>query len=207
MVTSRNHIRNRVSHLTIKSVCVYCGSSNHADDIFKKAAQAVGSALAHCGYRVIYGGGHVGLMGLVADSALQAGGEVIGIIPEHIKTHEMQHTGLTELIVVDSMHIRKDMMAEKADAFIALPGGFGTLDELFEIMTWKQLGLHTKPIVIYNIHHFWDPVLGLIDHIIDQHFAIPEHRELYTVATNLNELFTALNAPIGHSFDPEKKWD
>ncbi|MGE4351911.1 MAG: TIGR00730 family Rossman fold protein, partial [Bdellovibrionales bacterium] len=150
--------------MTIESVCVYSGSSVHVAPLYKTAAQDVGRTLAQHKLRLIYGGGLVGLMGLTANAALNAGGEVIGIIPEHIRSHEIQHPGLTEMHVVDNMHIRKSMMAEKADAFVALPGGFGTLDELFEIMTWKQIALHTKPILIYNVNNFWDPLLALIDH-------------------------------------------
>ena len=195
--------------LNIQSVCVYCGSSSHVDEAYKQTAVDVGTALAKHKLRVVYGGGHVGLMGLLADSALAAGGEVVGIIPEHIRAREVQHIGLTDLIVVSSMHARKSMMVERADAFVVLPGGFGTLDETFEILTWKQLGLHNKPIIIYNQGGFWTPLLGLIDHITSTGFAphsTKDHAQFYTVANNLAELFTALALPREPMMDPATKW-
>ncbi len=192
--------------LAVRSVCVYCGSSNRVDELYKKTAVAVGTALAQRGLRVVYGGGHVGLMGLLADAALAAGGEVIGIIPELIRSREVQHTQLTELHVVDSMHTRKRMMEERADAFLILPGGFGTMDELFEVLTWKQLGLHDKPIIIHNEHGFWTPLLGLIDHIIEAGFAPASNRQFYQVTATIDELFAALSAPLAPPVDPAKKW-
>lgn len=192
--------------MTIHSVCVYCGSSNHVDDVYKKLAVDVGTALAQHKKRIVYGGGHVGLMGLVADSALKAGGEVIGIIPEHIRAHEVQHKGLTELHVVDSMHTRKNLMAEKADAFVVLPGGFGTLDEAFEVLTWKQLALHNKPIIIFNVNGFWDPLIKLIDHMIEQGFAPKNNYLIFKTVTNMEELFTALSTPSGDTLSPDAKW-
>jgi uncharacterized protein (TIGR00730 family) len=192
--------------LTIETICIYCGSSAHVDPVYKQTARNVGAAIARQGLRLVYGGGHVGLMGLVADAALAEGGNVIGIIPEHIRSHEIQHTGLTELHVVDSMHIRKSMMAEKADAFVALPGGFGTLEELFEVMTWKQIGLHTKPIIIFNVNGFWDPLLGLIKHTIDTGFAPLNNRRIFSVASSVEEMMAAFHAaPVG-GFSPEDKW-
>jgi len=193
--------------LLIHSVCVYCGSSNHIDARYHDSAREVGAALALHKMRLIYGGGHVGLMGLVADAALAVGGEVVGIIPEYIRSHEMQHTGLTELHVVDNMHIRKDLMAEKADAFVALPGGFGTLDELFEILTWKQIGLHTKPIIIYNDQGFWDPMLGLIEHVIAGNFAPQNNRKIFKVVDNVNDMMTEIMTPESETFDPKDKWN
>lgn len=192
--------------MTIQSVCVYCGSSNKIDETYKQVAIDVGKALAQHKLRLVYGGGHVGLMGLVADSALQSGGEVVGIIPEHIRAHEMQHLGLTELHVVDNMHTRKNMMVEKADAFVALPGGFGTLDELFEILTWKQLGLHTKPILIYNVNGFWDPLVDMINKIIEQNFAPKNNYLIFKTVSSVDEMFTALFAPPPAYEGPESKW-
>jgi uncharacterized protein (TIGR00730 family) len=194
------------SAIKLGNICIYCGSSSHVDEVYKQTARNVAAAIAQSGMNLIYGGGHVGLMGLVADSALSAGGKVIGIIPEHIRAHEVQHTGLTEMIVVDSMHKRKDLMAEKADAFVVLPGGLGTLDETFEILTWKQLGLHTKPVVFYNVNGYWDPMIKLIQHIVDQHFAIPGHLNLYKVVSSIDEMFTVLAGPPEQSIDPEDKW-
>jgi len=192
--------------LPIDSVCIYCGSAGHVDEIYKKIACEVGIALAKHNMRLVYGGGHVGLMGTVADATLAAGGKVTGIIPEHIRSHELQHTGLTELIVVDNMHTRKSIMAEKSDAFVALPGGFGTLDELFEILTWKQLALHTKPIIIFNVNGFWDPLIALIHHLIDGHFAPENNRQIFKVVTTVDALFAALFAQEDENFDPEDKW-
>lgn len=197
------------SALPVHSVCVYCGSSSHVDDSYKKIAEDVGAALAEHNLRVIYGGGHVGLMGVLADAALKAGGEVIGIIPEHIRAMEVQHTRLTELVVVDSMHIRKRMMFDRADAFVVLPGGFGTLDETFEVMTWKHIGLHNKPIVIYNHLDFWNPLLTLMNHVMISGFAPQSNADrtrLYRIANNIEELFAALAAPAGPIMDPAMKW-
>jgi uncharacterized protein (TIGR00730 family) len=193
--------------MSISSVCVYCGSSNKVDERYKDIARTVGTALAQQRYRVIYGGGHVGLMGLMADAALQAGGEVIGIIPEHIRAKEVQHMGLTELHVVDSMHVRKQLMEARSDAFIILPGGFGTLDECFEILTWRQLGLHAKPVIIYNEHGFWTPLLALIDHLLASGFAPPNNRQFFQVANNVAELLGLLAAnPTTVASDPSMKW-
>lgn len=192
--------------MTIQSVCVYCGSSNNIDETYKALARTVGKALADHKIRLVYGGGHVGMMGLVADSALDAGGEVIGIIPEHIRAHEVQHLGLTELHIVDNMHTRKNMMVEKADAFIALPGGFGTLDELFEVLTWKQLGLHNKPILIFNIGGFWDPLVSLINSVIETNFAPKNNHLIFKTVTSVDEMFTALFAPPPTNLGPESKW-
>jgi uncharacterized protein (TIGR00730 family) len=174
------------------SVCVYCGSSSRVADVYKDAAHALGEGLARRGIQLVYGGGRVGLMGIVADAAMAAGGRVVGIIPEHIQTEEVEHTGLTELHVVDSMHTRKRMMAERSDAFVVLPGGFGTLDEAFEILTWKQLRLHDKPVIIADVDGYWRPLLGLVDHMIAQGFARDAHREFFMVVDQLDGVFEAL---------------
>lgn len=181
--------------MSLQSVCVYCGSSNQIADKYKKATEQVGSGLAQRGTRVIYGGGHVGLMGLVADSAIKAGGQVIGIIPEHIRGQEVQHMGLTKLHVVPDMHTRKRMMVEHSDAFVILPGGLGTLDEAFEILTWKKLKLHNKPIIIFNQDGYWDEMLGLIDKTISVGFSQPSDRVLFKVATSVEEIFAILDEP------------
>lgn len=176
----------------INAICLYCGSSNFVEDSYKEAAAEAGKLLAAAGIRLIYGGGHVGLMGVAADAALAGGGEVVGIIPEHIQVREVRHSHLTELHVVDSMHTRKNMMFEMADAFIILPGGLGTLDEAFEILTWRQLGLHDKPVIIVNVNGFWDPMLALIDGIIDKGFARPENRGLFVVVNTVREILGVL---------------
>lgn len=178
----------------------------HVDADYKKLAEDVGTNLARNNLKVIYGGGSVGLMGLMANAALLAGGDVIGIIPEHIRSHEIQHTGLTELHVVDSMHIRKSMMFEKADAFVVLPGGFGTLEELFEVLTWKQIGLHSKPILIYNAKGFWDSMLKMIDDVISANFAPQNNRRIFKVVTTLEEMLAALQETSSETFSPEDKW-
>lgn len=174
------------------SVCVYCGASSRVADIHKQAAHALGDGLGRRGIRLVYGGGRVGLMGIVADAALAAGGEVVGIIPEHIQSAEVEHTGLTELHVVDSMHTRKRMMAEQSDAFVVLPGGLGTLDEAFEILTWRQLQLHDKPILIADVDGYWRPLLALIDHMVAEGFARIDRSRLYRVVDHIDDVFTAL---------------
>ena len=146
----------------IRTLCVYCGSSNAVAPRHLAAAAELGRLAAGRGIEIVFGGGHVGLMGALADGALVAGGRVTGVIPGHLEAREVGHRGVTELIVVDSMHTRKRRMFEIADAFCALPGGLGTLDETFEIITWKQLGLHDKPIVLVNVEGFWNPLLDLV---------------------------------------------
>lgn len=177
---------------TLSSVCVYCGASAQVADVHKQAAHALGDGLARRGIRLVYGGGRVGLMGIAADAALAAGGEVVGIIPEHIQSAEIEHTGLTELHVVDSMHTRKRMMVERSDAFVVLPGGLGTLDETFEVLTWKQLHLHDKPIVFADVDGYWRPLLGVIDHMVAQGFARIDRAKLYSVADQIDDVFKAL---------------
>lgn len=190
----------------ISSVCVYCGSSGRVNEVYKKNAAMLGRMLAERGKSVVYGGGRVGLMGIVADAALQAGGKVVGIIPAHIQSKEIEHHGLTELHIVDSMHVRKRLMAERSDAFVVLPGGFGTLDEAFEIITWKQLMLHEKPIIIFDDNGFWQPLLKLMDHMIAEGFANERHKSLYTVASSLEDVFRLLAAPQVKPPPPETKW-
>ncbi len=191
---------------SLSSVCVYCGASSRVADVYKEAAHALGDGLARRGIRMVYGGGRVGLMGIAADAAIAAGGEVVGIIPEHIQSAEIEHTGLTELHVVDSMHTRKRMMVERSDAFVVLPGGLGTLDEAFEILTWKQLQLHDKPIVIADVDGYWRPLLGLIDHMVAQGFARIDRSALYSVADHIDAVFEALEVapPPGHPPQPKK---
>ncbi|HEU0117614.1 MAG TPA: TIGR00730 family Rossman fold protein [Alphaproteobacteria bacterium] len=180
--------------LSISSVCVYCGASNDVTPDFKTLAQDLGQALAQHNLQVVYGGGHVGLMGIIADSALKAGAKVIGIIPEHIRKMEVQHTGLTELHVVADMHTRKRMMVDRSDAFVILPGGLGTLDESFEILTWKKLNLHNKPVIIFNYKGYWAPLLKLIDSTIKEGFSRPSDAALYKVVTTIDELFEVLDS-------------
>jgi uncharacterized protein (TIGR00730 family) len=155
----------------VRSVCVYCGAADRVAEIHRDSARLLGQQLGAGGYQVVYGGGRVGLMGLVADAALAAGGPVVGIIPEHIQAMEVEHRGLTELHVVDSMHTRKQMMVARSDAFIILPGGLGTMDEFFEIVTWRQLRLHEKPVIVCNIDGYWNPLRDLLSHLQATGFA------------------------------------
>ncbi len=178
----------------VKSVCVYCGASTGASSTFLKIATDVGRALGEHRIRLVYGGGSIGLMGAVADAALAAGGDVVGIIPQHLQRAELGHRGLTELKIVDTMHTRKRMMFDLSEAFIVLPGGMGTLDETFEIITWRQLGMHDKPIILLNHEQYWDPFLGLVDHVIGNGFARPATRQLFSVASSIGRLFDLLEA-------------
>jgi uncharacterized protein (TIGR00730 family) len=176
----------------IRRLCVYCGSSGAVDRQYREAAAELGASLATAGIGLVYGGGRVGLMGLLADAALAGGGEVIGIIPSRLREAELAHPGATELVVVESMHERKRLMAEKADAFAVLPGGIGTLDEMFEILSWKQLGLHDKPVLLADIGGYWAPLRALLDDIVTKGFARPEARELLGVVPTVATLMAAL---------------
>lgn len=180
----------------IKRICVYCGASGNVDESYRAAAIRMGSLLAEHGIGLVYGGGRVGLMGLMADAALAYGGEVVGVIPGHLHDREVGHTGLTRLMVVGSMHERKQTMFELADAFAILPGGFGTLEEAFECITWRQLGLHDKPIFLIDVQDYWLPLLRLFDHVIDSGFAPRGSRSLYQVLPRVEDLPGAvLKAP------------
>jgi uncharacterized protein (TIGR00730 family) len=188
-----------------RRLCVYCGSSGAVDEKYRKAATELGIRLVAAGIGVVYGGGRVGLMGLLADAALAGGGEVIGVIPKRLRDAELAHMGATELVVVDSMHERKRVMAERADAFAILPGGVGTLDEMFEILSWKQLDLHHKPIFLVDIGGYWKPLLGLLDHIVAAGFARPETHHLLQVVPTVAALVAALavQPPSGRNMDAE----
>ena len=160
------------------NICIFCGSSSGANPAYLEAARELGQSLAQQGIGVVYGGARIGLMGAVADSALAAGGHVMGVIPQSIADIEVAHEGLSELHVVESMHARKAMMADHASAFIALPGGIGTLEELFEVWTWTQLGIHNKGIGLLNVDGFYDQLLAFLDHLQEQQFVKPAHRGL-----------------------------
>jgi hypothetical protein len=190
----------------VSTVCVYLGSSSRCDEIHKTTTHAFGQLMAKSGMSLVYGGGRVGLMGMLADSVLEAGGKVIGIIPEHISKREIQHNDLTELHVVDSMHTRKRMMVDLSDAFVVLSGGIGTLDELCEIMTWKQLGMHDKPIVIVNVAGYWTPFIAMIDNVIAGKFMREEDRRLFTVVEDIESAIKALSDAPSETFDPSSKW-
>ncbi len=154
----------------MKSVCVYCGSSDGARPLYAEAARAFGRALVQADLALVYGGGKVGLMGVIADTVMAEGGRAIGVIPELLVNKEVGHNGLTELHVVPDMHHRKKMMADLSDAFVAMPGGVGTLEELFEVYTWAQLGYHQKPVAVLNIDGFYDPLIALLKHTVDEGF-------------------------------------
>ena len=176
----------------MKRVCVYCGSSTGNQSVYREAAEAMGSTLAAKGIGLVYGGGNVGLMGLVADAALAGGGEVIGVIPQSLADREIAHAGVTDLRIVDSMHTRKALMADLSDAFIAMPGGFGTFEEFFEAVTWTQLGVHRKPCGLLNAGGFYTPLAVFIDQAVTEGFIKPIHRASIVVDDNAERLLDTL---------------
>jgi uncharacterized protein (TIGR00730 family) len=178
----------------LSSLCVFCGSNAGAQPVYLEAAEAVGRGLAQRGLRVVYGGGKVGMMGAVADAARAAGGEVVGVIPQAIFDLEIGHTGIDDLRVVGSMHERKALMAELSDAFIALPGGIGTLEELFEVYTWAQLGIHSKPLGLIDVAGYYQPLVGFLDHAVQERFLRPETRTLLAVGEELDDLLGQLES-------------
>ena len=178
----------------LSSICVFCGSNAGAQAAYLEAAEAVGRGLAQRGVRVVYGGGKVGMMGAVADAARAAGGEVVGVIPQAIFDLEIGHTGLDDLRVVGSMHERKALMAELSDAFIALPGGVGTLEELFEVYTWAQLGIHAKPLGLIDVAGYYEPLVAFLDHAVQERFVRAETRTLLAVSESLDDLLAQLRA-------------
>ncbi len=178
--------------MELKRICVYCGSSDAVPETYLAAARGMGTAMAARDLTLIFGGGRTGLMGAVADTILQAGASAIGVIPEHFNTPSLAHAGLTELRVVRSMHERKALMAELADAFVALPGGYGTFEELFEILTWAQIGLHRRPIGVLNVEGYFDPMLELLSHAQEQGFLYAEHRRLLHSERSPEELLDRL---------------
>ena len=191
------------STVTVRSVCVFCGSSPGARAAYRDAASAFGRDVAAKQRTLVYGGGNVGLMGVVADAALAEGGRVIGVMPRHLVDREVAHTGLTELRVVSSMHERKQAMAELSDAFALMPGGLGSLEEFFEVWTWGQLGLHRKPYGLLNVDGYFDPLLAFLDHAGRERFVRPEHRELLVVADDPGTLLARLE----HQHPPAlEKW-
>jgi uncharacterized protein (TIGR00730 family) len=176
----------------MKRVCVFCGANAGIRAEYGLAAQRLAGVLVRRGLGLVYGGGNVGLMGTLADSMLQAGGEVIGVIPQHLVAKEVAHRGVTKLHIVDTMHQRKAMMNELSDAFIALPGGYGTLEELFEILTWSQLGIHGKPSGLLNVSGYYDGLLAMLDHAVNEGFLRPPYRELVMAETDADTLVQRL---------------
>ena len=182
----------------LSSVCVFCGSNVGADPAYLEAARHAGRGLAERGLRLVYGGGKVGMMGALADSAMAAGGDVTGVIPRQIVDLEVSHDGVRDLRVVGSMHERKALMAELADAFIALPGGIGTLEELFEVFTWAHLGLHRKPLGLLDVAGYYAPLEAMLDHAVDERFLRPETRSMLARDDSLDALlerFAGWRAP------------
>lgn len=181
-------------------ICVFCGSNTGNLPEFSAAAREVARELVGRGYGIVYGGGGVGLMGVVADAALDAGGEVIGVIPEGLARKEVAHAGVRDMRVVDTMHERKALMSDLSDGFMALPGGLGTLDEFFEICTWAQLGIHTKPCGLYNVAGYFDALMEFLDRSVARRFLSPTHREIIMVETSaaaLLDRFETYVAPVG----------
>jgi uncharacterized protein (TIGR00730 family) len=174
------------------SLCVYCGSSLGTHPAYQSAAQQVGSLIGQRGWQLIYGGGRAGLMGTVANAALAAGASVIGVIPHALMDRELGHAGLTELHVVDTMHQRKRLMAERADAFLALPGGIGTFEELLEVWTWRQLGYHDKPVGLLNVEAYYNGLIDFLDKAVDNGFVSAAQRDLLQVSSNADELLRCL---------------
>lgn len=178
------------------SLCVFCGSRSGSDPAFSEAARAVGAGLARRGWQLVYGGGRVGLMGEVADAARQAGAWVTGVIPESLMQREVGHRGLDELHVVPSMHARKQMMAERADAFVALPGGLGTFEELFEIWTWRQLGYHSRPIALLNVAGYYDGLLQFLQQTVSKAFVSEQQAQMLIVDADPTALLDRVAASI-----------
>lgn len=181
----------------IQSVCVYCGASSGIDDVYKNSAKELGTKLAANGIHMVFGGGATGMMGMTADAALSTGGQVTGIFPSFLERFELPHKGVTKMHIVESMHERKQMMAELSDCFVVMPGGFGTLDEFFEILTWRQLQLHNKPVFLVNINGYWTPLLDTLAHIFEQKFAREIHRDCFAVANTVDALIHNLKTVSG----------
>lgn len=187
----------------IRRVCVFCGSRFGDRPEYSAAATALGRELVARGWGLVYGGGSVGLMGVVADAVLESGGEVVGVIPEALATKELLHPRVEPMHVTPGMHARKQLMADHAEAFVALPGGFGTFEELFEIVTWCQLGLHAKPVGLLNTAGFYEPLVNLIEHAITEGFIKPEQRRLLVVSESPGELLDLLQT---HPLPPVRRW-
>ncbi|MBT8454817.1 MAG: TIGR00730 family Rossman fold protein [Rhodobacteraceae bacterium] len=175
-----------------QSACVFCGSRFGSDPTFREAAEALGSGLAKIGWRLVYGAGDVGLMGAVANATQAAGGDTLGVIPVHLLQREVGKRDLTQFVVTENMHERKKVMFVNSDAIVVLPGGAGSLDEFFEVLTWAQLGLHGKPIILLNTEGYWTPLVSLIDHVIDSGFAAESLRGFLTVVDTVEEALEAL---------------
>jgi len=177
----------------MQNICVYCASSTKINAVYFEAAKQLGIAMAALNLRLVYGGGSLGLMGEIADSVLRSGGEVTGVIPRFMCEQEWNHSGLTELIMTETMHERKEKMASMADAAVALPGGCGTLEELLEIITWKQLGIFTKPIIIVNVNGYFDPLIEMLHKAVDENFMRDIHRNMWQVVDKAEDVIQAIS--------------
>lgn len=186
----------------MRSIAVYCGSRFGNQPVFESGARLLGSCLAQQGIRLVYGGGNVGLMGAVASQAMASGGEVVGVIPSALKDKELAHLGLSELIVVQDMHERKHKMAELADGFIAMPGGIGTLEEIFEVWTWAQLGFHGKPCAFYNLNGYFDTLMRFVDQMVASEFVSGVYRDMVTVSNDPDAIISAFRSYR----PPMEKW-
>ena len=183
----------------MRAVAVFCGSRNGSDPAFARAAEALGHGLAERGIRLVYGGGGIGIMGILARAVLRKGGEVTGVIPRFLMELELRHPDLSELVVVDDMHTRKRIMFERSDAFVVLPGGLGTLDEAMEIITWRQLARHDKPVVALNVAGYWETLSAVVDNAIRHGFAEPDVTGLFSVVETVEDLFSTIEADANDS--------
>lgn len=191
----------------IKSICVYCGSSLNPQPVYAQAAENLGRLLAQEKIRLVFGGGHVGLMGVVSDACLQHKGEVLGVMTDFLDEYEGGHRGITELRLVSSMHERKMMMFEESDAFVILPGGLGTLDETFEVLTWKQIGMHGKPIVFYDVQGYWSALFkDFLGHMTHEGFVRQEDTQLFTLVDKVDDILTAIHMSPKPTKDFVAKW-
>jgi uncharacterized protein (TIGR00730 family) len=177
---------------TLKSVCVFCGAQNAVPKEHLDMARQLGRDMAKAGKQLVYGGGDCGLMGAVANGSLEAGGQAIGVFPRSLGRIEVEHQGLTKMYMVDTMHERKQIMYDHSDVFVILPGGFGTMDEMFEVITWRQIKIHTKQVIIFNHNNYWEHLITLMDNIISTGFAKETNREFYTVVNTKEELYSLL---------------
>jgi len=187
----------------LNSLCVYCGANEGGDPEHRNAAIKFGKTMAEQDIGLVFGGGRIGLMGVIADTVMDAGGKVTGVIPEHLHDVEVGHEGLTELHIVDSMHTRKQLMFDLSDAFVVLPGGLGTLDETFEIITWRQLGLHDKPVILVDNNGYWQPFNQLVQHVIDNGFARASSTDLFTIVNSTDDIIPTIRAAPEQQISPK----
>ncbi len=187
----------------LNSLCVYCGANEGGDPEHRSAAVRFGKMMADQDIGLVFGGGRIGLMGVIADTVMNAGGRAIGVIPEHLHDIEVGHEGLTELHIVNSMHTRKQLMFDLSDAFVVLPGGLGTLDETFEIITWRQLGLHDKPVILVDNNGYWQPFNQLVQHVIDNGFARASSVDLFTIVNSTDDIIPTIKAAPEQQISPK----